>query len=67
MLKFITNMQISRRLLFAFLLAAVIPGIIISILGFGFISAQKSRSQAIQMNIQAFGNSNEYPSIQDGH
>ena len=26
MLKFITNMQISRRLLFAFLLAAVIPG-----------------------------------------
>lgn len=54
MLKFITNMQISRRLLFAFLLAAVIPGIIISILGFGFINAQKSRSQAIQMNIQAF-------------
>ncbi len=54
MLKFIINMQISRRLLFAFLLAAVIPGIIISILGFGFISAQKSRSQAIQMNIQAF-------------
>ncbi|HEY4034220.1 MAG TPA: methyl-accepting chemotaxis protein [Ktedonobacteraceae bacterium] len=54
MLKFITNMQISRRLLFAFLLAAVIPGIIISILGFGFINAQKSRSQAIQLNIQAF-------------
>jgi nitrogen fixation/metabolism regulation signal transduction histidine kinase len=54
MLKFITNMQISRRLLFAFLLAAVIPGIIISILGLGFINAQKSRSQAIQMNIQAF-------------
>ncbi|HWS82947.1 MAG TPA: methyl-accepting chemotaxis protein, partial [Ktedonobacteraceae bacterium] len=54
MLKFITNMQISRHLLFAFLLAAVIPGIIISILGFGFINAQKSRSQAIQMNIQAF-------------
>lgn len=54
MLKFITKIQISRRLLFAFLLAAVIPGIIISILGFGFINAQKSRSQAIQLNIQAF-------------
>lgn len=54
MLKFITNMQISRRLLFAFLLAAVIPGVIISILGFGFINAQKSRSQAVQLNIQAF-------------
>ncbi len=54
MLKFITKIQISRRLLFAFLLAAIIPGIIISILGFGFINAQKSRSQAIQLNIQVF-------------
>ena len=54
MFKFITNMQISRRLLFAFLLVAIIPGIIIVILGFSFINAQKSRSQAIQINIQAF-------------
>lgn len=54
MLKFITNMPIFHRLLFAFLLVAVIPGIIISILGFSFINAQKSRGQAIQMNIQAF-------------
>jgi methyl-accepting chemotaxis protein len=38
MLKFITNMPISHRLLFAFLLVAVIPGIIISILGFSFIA-----------------------------
>lgn len=51
MFKFITNMQISRRLLFAFFLAAIIPGIIISILGFTFINTQQSRSQAIQMNI----------------
>ena len=51
MVRFITNMQISRRLLFAFLLAAIIPGIIISILGFTFINTQQSRTQAIQMNI----------------
>jgi methyl-accepting chemotaxis protein len=54
MFKFITNMQISRRLLCAFLLAAIIPGIIISILGFTFINTQRSRSQAIQMNIHIF-------------
>jgi methyl-accepting chemotaxis protein len=54
MLKFITNMQISRRLLFAFLLAAIIPGIIISILGFTFIDTQRSRSQAVQTNIHIF-------------
>src|SRR5579859_5849023 len=51
---FITNMQISRRLLCAFLLAALIPGIIISILGLTFINTQQSRSQAIQMNIHVF-------------
>jgi methyl-accepting chemotaxis protein len=54
MFKFITNMQISRRLLFAFLLAAIIPGIIISILGFTFVNAQRNRSQAIQTNIHIF-------------
>lgn len=58
MLKFITrlilNTQISRRLLFAFLLAAIIPGIIISILGFTFINTQRSRSQAVQTNIHIF-------------
>src|SRR5689334_10354500 len=54
MLKFITHMQISRRLLFAFLLAAVVPGIIISILGFAFINTMRARSQAILINIRAF-------------
>ena len=54
MLKFITNMQISRRLLCAFLLAAIIPGIIISILGLTFINAQRSRSQAMQMSMRTF-------------
>jgi methyl-accepting chemotaxis protein len=57
MFKFISNMQISRRLLLAFSLTAIIPGIIISILGFTFISTQQSRSQAIQTNIHAFKSS----------
>lgn len=54
MLKLITNIQIARRLLFAFLLAALVPGIIITILGFAFINAQYERSQAALTNIQAF-------------
>ena len=54
MLKFITNMQISRRLLLAFLLSAVIPGIVISMLGFTFFKGQTERSQIIRTNINAF-------------
>ena len=53
MLKFITNIQISRRLLLAFLFAAVIPGIVISLLGFTFVREQNIRSQAVQININA--------------
>ncbi len=53
MLKFITNIQISRRLLLAFLLAAVIPGIVISLLGFTFVREQDARSRAVQTNINA--------------
>lgn len=53
MLKFITNIQISRRLLLAFLLAAVIPGIITSLLGFTFVGEQNARSRAFQTNINA--------------
>ena len=54
MLKFITNMQISRRLLLAFLLSAVIPGIVISVLGFTFFRGQSERSQVIRTNMNAF-------------
>ena len=53
MLKFITNIQISRRLLLAFLLAAMIPGIVISLLGFTFVREQNVRGQAVQTNISA--------------
>lgn len=54
MLKFVTHIQISRRLLLAFLLAAVIPGIVISILGLTFTKEQNTRSRAMQIDIQAF-------------
>ena len=54
MFKFISNMQISHRLLCAFLLSAIVPGISISILGFTFISTQQTRSQAVQTNIRLF-------------
>lgn len=54
MLKFITRMQIARRLLLAFLLTAVIPGIVIAVLGFTFFRAQTERSQVIRTNISAF-------------
>ncbi len=53
MLKFITKIQISRRLLLAFLFAAVIPGIVISLLGFTFVREQNARSRAVQININA--------------
>ncbi|GCE10332.1 methyl-accepting chemotaxis protein [Tengunoibacter tsumagoiensis] len=54
MLTFIAKGQISSRLMGAFLLAAVIPGLIISLLGVTFIKDQQNRSQAVQMNINAF-------------
>ncbi|HLG78212.1 MAG TPA: HAMP domain-containing protein, partial [Ktedonobacteraceae bacterium] len=53
MLKIISTISISRRLLIAFMLAAVIPGIVISILGFAFTTEQKNRSRAIQTDIGA--------------
>lgn len=54
MLKFITNMQISRRLLLAFLLAAVIPGAVITTLGITFAKKQVAQGQILQTNISAF-------------
>jgi methyl-accepting chemotaxis protein len=53
MLKYIANIPIFRRLFYAFLLAAIIPGIVITILGFVFISAQNARNQALQTSINA--------------
>src|SRR6185312_8805195 len=54
MFTFVTNIPISRRLAWAFLLAAVIPGLIISGLSLTFSNAQNARSQAVQTNIKVF-------------
>ncbi|HEU5226667.1 MAG TPA: methyl-accepting chemotaxis protein, partial [Ktedonobacteraceae bacterium] len=49
----ITNIPISRRLAWAFLLAALIPGLAISALGFIFSNIQNERSLAVQTSIGA--------------
>ncbi len=57
MFAFITNIPIFRRLFLAFVLAAIIPGIIITILGATFINELSMRSQAEQVNIDAINQS----------
>ena len=52
-MKFIANIPIFRRLFYAFLLAAVIPGIIIFMLGATFISRLNDRSTATAQNYNA--------------
>ncbi len=63
MFRSIANTPIFRRLFYAFMLAAVIPGIIITILGFTFINNQGDRSQATQAATSALrssGNTQSY-------
>lgn len=52
MLKMIANIPIFRRLFYAFLLAAVIPGLVITLLGVAFINTQNARGQALQTSLQ---------------
>jgi methyl-accepting chemotaxis protein len=52
MLKVIANIPIFRRLFYAFLLAAVIPGLVITLLGIAFINTQDAHSQALQTSLQ---------------
>ena len=48
MVRLVSNIPIFRRLFYAFLLAAIVPGIMISVLGITFLNAQGARSQAMQ-------------------
>ncbi len=57
MFTFVSNIPIFRRLFLAFVLAAVIPGIIITILGTTFVSGLNTRSQAQQKNLAALNES----------
>ncbi|MBV9259390.1 MAG: HAMP domain-containing protein [Ktedonobacteraceae bacterium] len=51
MFTFVSNIPIFRRLFYAFLLAAIIPGIIIFALSIAFINTQSTRNQAVQVNM----------------
>src|ERR1700737_4636012 len=51
--KWLTNTPIFRRLFIAFALAAVVPGVIISVLGNTYITTLAARSQAVQTSNQA--------------
>ncbi len=53
MFRSISNMPIFRRLFLAFVLAALIPSIVIAVLGSTYISALGSRGQAEQIGYQA--------------
>lgn len=57
MFKALSNMPIFRRFFLAFALAALIPGVVIVILGVSFIGLQKTRSQAIQTGTRAVNDS----------
>ena len=48
MVRLVSNIPIFRRLFYAFLLAAIVPGIMISVLGITFLNAQGARSLAMQ-------------------
>ncbi|HEX4206960.1 MAG TPA: methyl-accepting chemotaxis protein [Ktedonobacteraceae bacterium] len=54
MLTSISNLPIARRLLFAFLLAAVVPGLIIVFLGVSFITTLHAHSQAMPVSSGIF-------------
>ncbi len=51
MFTFIANIPIFRRLLYAFLLAAVAPGIVIGILGVVFLYQQNARGEQVKTNV----------------
>ncbi len=53
MFKFITSIPIFRRLFYAFLLAAVIPGITIIILGVTFVNTLNARGIAVQTSVKS--------------
>lgn len=57
MFTFVSNIPIFRRLFLAFVLAAIIPGIIITILGTTFVNVLNTRSQAQQKNLTALNES----------
>ncbi len=63
MFTFVSSIPIFRRLFLAFVLAAVIPGIIITILGTTFVNGLNTRSQAQQKNLAALHESSRLGNV----
>src|SRR5262245_21400670 len=55
MVKFLSNLPIFRRLFIAFAVAAIIPGIVIVLLGNFYLSSLTTRSQAVATSFDAQG------------
>src|SRR6266571_4907564 len=53
MLRFLSNIPISRRLFTLFFIAAVIPAVVIILLGNFYISQLTTRNQAVQTSVDA--------------
>src|SRR5260370_14551327 len=53
MVRFISNIPIFRRLFIAFAIAALIPGIVIVLLGNFYISSLNTRGQAVRTSFDA--------------
>src|SRR5690242_8221869 len=53
MVKFISNIPIFRRLFIAFAIAALIPGIVIVLLGSFYISSLSTRGEAVRTSFDA--------------
>src|SRR2546421_6008262 len=53
MVRFISNMPIFRRLFIAFAIAALIPGIVIVLLGNYYVSSLTTRGQAVRISFDA--------------
>lgn len=52
-MKWISNLSIFRRLILAALIVALIPGVIILLLGYSYLNALNSRSQDVQVSTDA--------------
>ncbi len=53
MVNFLSNLPIFRRLFIAFAIAAIIPGIVIVLLGNFYLSSLNTRSQAVVTSFNA--------------
>lgn len=53
LMRWVTHTSISRRLLFASVVVAIVPGLIISVLGFVYLQVLNAHEQAVQVSTDA--------------